>query len=141
MGFPVNATLRGTVLPQFKKLPGVALPIDHFAMNVLLNEWKDPNCIASSSFVGKLYPLEEIEDKLSENVHLDSFVASLVSTLSMAEENILKDVVDKNINSSVKKAYADAHLALCAGLPGTYVEQSSITDFKNLHNTMQVGGL
>ncbi|KAJ1094169.1 hypothetical protein NDU88_007247 [Pleurodeles waltl] len=91
-------------------------------------------------FMAKLYPLEEMEFKLSENVHRDSIVTGLVGRQSVAEENILMDVADKNVDSSVKKAYARAHLALHAGVHGAYVAQSLSTDLKTLFKTMQEGG-
>ncbi|KAJ1179129.1 hypothetical protein NDU88_004365 [Pleurodeles waltl] len=41
-------------------------------------EWKDPDCIALPRFMSRLYPLEDIKEKLPEAVHVDSVVAILV---------------------------------------------------------------
>ncbi|KAJ1162355.1 hypothetical protein NDU88_002823 [Pleurodeles waltl] len=115
MGFPedgVSGSSLDSVLPQFKLLPGVALPNHQFVIGVLLQEWKDPGCIALPRFMSKLYPLEDMDLKLPESVHVDLVVASLVCRSSMAEENILKDGAGKKVDSSVKKAYAGAQLAL-----------------------------
>ncbi|KAJ1108289.1 hypothetical protein NDU88_005665 [Pleurodeles waltl] len=143
MGFSAEAvpsTSRETVLPQFKKLPSTALPIHQFAMDALLNEWRDPEHITLPCFMAKLYTLEEMEGKLPETFHVDSILASLVGRPSMAEENIVKDVANKNVDSSVKKAYAGTHLALRAGVHGAYVAQSLLTDFKTFFKTMQEDG-
>ncbi|KAJ1216363.1 hypothetical protein NDU88_003966 [Pleurodeles waltl] len=107
MGFPEDTVPRSShdsVLPQLKKLPSVALPINQFVMDVLLQEWKDPDRIALLHFMSKLYLLEDKDVKLPDSVHVDPVVGSLVGRSSMAEENILKDGADKRGDSSMKNA-------------------------------------
>ncbi|KAJ1214810.1 hypothetical protein NDU88_002421 [Pleurodeles waltl] len=109
-------------------------------MGVLLQEWKNPERVAVPRFMAKLYPLEDIEEKLPDSVHVDSFVASLVGWPSTAKENIVKDVADKKVDSSVKKAYVGTHLALRADIYGVYGAQSLLSYFKTLFATMPDGG-
>lgn len=47
----------------------------------------------------KLYPLENMDSMLPDNVHVDSVVASLLDCGSMAEEN---DPWDKKADSALK---------------------------------------
>ncbi|KAJ1123452.1 hypothetical protein NDU88_001921 [Pleurodeles waltl] len=108
-------------------------------MNVILQESKDPNHIALAHFMAKLYPLEDMGEKLPGSVQVYSVVASLVGRSFMADEN-MKDGADKKVDSSVRKAYAGADLALRAGVYGAYVFQSLLSDFKTLYATMQEEG-
>ncbi|KAJ1154249.1 hypothetical protein NDU88_007003 [Pleurodeles waltl] len=124
---------------QFKKLPGAALPIHQFVIDVLLQEWKDPNHITVPRFIAKLYPLEDMEEKMPDSVHADFVVASLGDWSSMMEENILKNVADKNVDSLLKKAHAGVHFTLRAGVYGDNVAQSLLSDFKTIFATLQAG--
>ncbi|KAJ1213860.1 hypothetical protein NDU88_001490 [Pleurodeles waltl] len=90
-------------------------------------------CIALPRYMAKPYPLEELLD----SVNVDSVVASLVGRSYMAEEKILKDGADKKDDSSMKKAYAGANLALRAGVYGAYVSQSLFSDFETLVSTIR----
>ncbi|KAJ1111897.1 hypothetical protein NDU88_000169 [Pleurodeles waltl] len=119
MGFPDDAvpgTSQDPVLPQFKRLPSLVLPLHQFVMDVVLQERKDPDHVALPRFMAKLYPLEDIGKKVPDSVQVCSVVASLVGRSSMAEGNMLKDGADKKVDSSVKKAYAGVNLALRAGV-------------------------
>ncbi|KAJ1101060.1 hypothetical protein NDU88_006134 [Pleurodeles waltl] len=69
---------------------------------------------------------------LLDSVPIDSFVASLVGLTSLAEDAVIQASVDKKVDVSLKKAYAGTHLALRAGIYGTYVAQSLLSDLKAL---------
>ena len=64
-------------------------------------------------------------------------MASLVWRTSITEESILRDQTDKNMDSSFKKSYACAHLAMRAGFYVAYTSQSLISDFKELFKAVQ----
>ncbi|KAJ1213148.1 hypothetical protein NDU88_000787 [Pleurodeles waltl] len=70
------SVLPGLYLHQFQSLSSVAFPIHQFVMDVLLQGWKDPDCIALPCFMSKLYSLKDMEEKLPEAVHMVSVVAS-----------------------------------------------------------------
>ncbi|KAJ1098166.1 hypothetical protein NDU88_003282 [Pleurodeles waltl] len=131
-------TSHGSVLPQIKRLPCVDLTLHQFVMDVVLQEWKDPDWITLPQFTAKLYPLEDMGEKLPDLVQVDSVVASLLGRSSMVEENILKDGTDKEVDSSLKKACAGANLALRACV--SYVSQFLLSDFKTLFVTIQDEG-
>mgnify|MGYP002804430413 CR=1 FL=1 len=140
MGFPRAdgpSSSQDSLLPQFRKPVNLGLPIHDFVLDVFRNEWKDPEKIALPRFMAKLYPLEDMESKLPEVIHVDSVVASLVGRSSMAEENILKDPADKKVDSSLKKVFSGSHLALRAGVYSAYTSQSLISDFKALFKAVQ----
>ncbi|KAJ1101059.1 hypothetical protein NDU88_006133 [Pleurodeles waltl] len=69
---------------------------------------------------------------LPDSVPIDSFVASLVGLTSLAEDAVIQASVDKKVDVSLKKAYAGTHLALRAGIYGTYVAQSLLSNLKAL---------
>lgn len=56
-------------------------------LDVIEQEEKDPDKIILPRFMPKLYPLENKDSMLPDNVHVDSVVASLLDCGSMAEEN------------------------------------------------------
>ncbi|KAJ1081633.1 hypothetical protein NDU88_001811 [Pleurodeles waltl] len=72
-----------------------------FVMDVLFNEWREPEHSAMPRFMAKLYPLEEMEETVPETIHMDSIVASLVGRPLMAEGNILEDVRDKKVKKAI----------------------------------------
>ncbi|KAJ1140688.1 hypothetical protein NDU88_007036 [Pleurodeles waltl] len=73
---------------------------------------------------------------LPDSVPTDSFVASFVDHTSLAEDAAIRDSVDKKVDVSVKKSYAGTHLALRAGIYGTYVAQSLLSDLKALKSAL-----
>ncbi|KAJ1180414.1 hypothetical protein NDU88_005635 [Pleurodeles waltl] len=99
-------------------------------------EWRDPEKILLPQFMAKLYPLKDMAQVLPDSVAIDSFVASLVSRMSLAEDAVIRDSVDKKVDVSLKKAYAGTHLALRAGIYGTYVAQSLLADLKDLNSAL-----
>ncbi|KAJ1124841.1 hypothetical protein NDU88_003289 [Pleurodeles waltl] len=143
MSFPDNSvpgTSQDCALPQIKRLPRVDLTLHQFVKDGVLQEWKDPECIAIPWFTAKLYPLENMGEKLPDSVQVDSVVAILLGRSSMVEGNILKDGADKEMDSSVKKTCAGANLALRVGVYATYVSQFLLSGFKTLFVTIQEGG-
>ncbi|KAJ1143935.1 hypothetical protein NDU88_010237 [Pleurodeles waltl] len=69
-------------------------------------------------------------------VPIDSFVGSLVGCTILAEDVVIQDSVDKKVNVSLKKSYAGTHLALRAGIYGTFVAQAPLSDLKALNNAL-----
>ncbi|KAJ1194977.1 hypothetical protein NDU88_004261 [Pleurodeles waltl] len=68
----VPGTSQDSVLPQFKRLPSMDLPLHQFVMDVVLREWKDPDRIGLPRFMAKLYPLEDVGEKLPDLAQVDS---------------------------------------------------------------------
>ncbi|KAJ1211077.1 hypothetical protein NDU88_006439 [Pleurodeles waltl] len=139
MDFPevdVPETLSGYILCQFQ----ISVPVDvtiHPCIQVVIKrEWKDPDKIILPRFMGKLYPLQVMAQVLSDSVPIDSFVASLVGCMSLAEDAVIRDSVDKKVDVSLKTSYAGTHLALRAGIYWTYVAQSLLSDLKALNNAL-----
>ncbi|KAJ1112794.1 hypothetical protein NDU88_001055 [Pleurodeles waltl] len=71
-----------------------------------------------------------------DSVQVDSFVASLVGRTSLAVDAVLWNPMDKKVDSSLKKVFSGTHLDLCAGIYGTYVAESLISDIKTLHRAL-----
>ncbi|KAJ1132037.1 hypothetical protein NDU88_010367 [Pleurodeles waltl] len=65
-----------------------------------------------------------------------TLVASLVWRNSLAEDVVIRDAVDKKEDVSPKKAYSGTHLALRAGIHGTNVAQSLLSDLKALNSAL-----
>ncbi|KAJ1191007.1 hypothetical protein NDU88_000324 [Pleurodeles waltl] len=61
---------------------------------------------------------------------------TLLSPVLLAEDTVIRDSVDKKVDVSLKKAYAGTHLAFRAGIYGTYVAQSSLSDLKALNSAL-----
>ncbi|KAJ1126540.1 hypothetical protein NDU88_004947 [Pleurodeles waltl] len=80
-------------------------------------------------------PSEMLKD-LPDSIPIDSFVARLVGHTFLAEDAIIRDSVDKKVDVARKKLYLGAHLALQAGIYGTYVVQSLIPDMKSLYRAL-----
>ncbi|KAJ1107255.1 hypothetical protein NDU88_004648 [Pleurodeles waltl] len=99
------------------------------AEEVIKQERRDPDKILLPLFMAKLYPLQDMAQVLPDLVPIDSFVTSLVGRTSLAEDAVIWDV-------SLKKAYAGTHLALRAGIYGTYVAQSLLSDLKALNSAL-----
>ncbi|KAJ1141180.1 hypothetical protein NDU88_007515 [Pleurodeles waltl] len=55
---------------------------------------------------------------------------------SLAEDAVIRDAVDKNVDVSLKKAYSGTHLALRARIYGTYFAQSLLSDLKALNSAL-----
>lgn len=139
MGFPDDeapSTSGGPLLRQFQSSSAVDVPVHPFIRDVLQREWVDPDRILLPRFMAKLYPLHDMAVELPDSIPIDSFVASLVGRTSLAEDAVLKDPVDKKVDSSLKKVYSGSHLALRAGIYGTYVSQSLLSDIKSLYQSM-----
>ncbi|KAJ1103836.1 hypothetical protein NDU88_001257 [Pleurodeles waltl] len=91
----VAETSKYAVLYQFKKPLNVRVPIYQLVMDVVLNEWKDPDKIIVPRFMSKLYPLERMEEALPDTAHVDPLVVSLVGRSSMSDESALRDPADR----------------------------------------------
>ena len=142
MGFAedeVPSTSSGPLLRQFQSASESSLPVHDHIWEVLRREWKDPDKIVLPRFMAKLYPLTDMQKTLPDAIQVDSLVSSLVGRTSLNEEAILKDAVDKKVDSSLKKVYAGMHLSMRAGIYATYVAQSLITDFKHLFSSLEEG--
>ncbi|KAJ1082763.1 hypothetical protein NDU88_002928 [Pleurodeles waltl] len=86
--------------------------------------------------MAKLYPLQDMAQVLPDSVPIDTFVASFVGRTSLAEDAVIRDLVDKKVDVSLRKSYAGMHLALRDGICGTYVAQSLLSDLKALNNAL-----
>ncbi|KAJ1155292.1 hypothetical protein NDU88_008023 [Pleurodeles waltl] len=102
----------------------------------LSREWLDLDKILMPRFMAKLYPLHNKQSDFHDFILVNCFVASLVECTSLANEAILRDPVDKKVDGSLKKVYSGSHLALRAGIYGTYVVQSLISDLKTLYRAL-----
>ncbi|KAJ1169806.1 hypothetical protein NDU88_001696 [Pleurodeles waltl] len=100
------------------------VPIHPYIQELIKREWRDPDKIILPRFMAKLYPLQDMAKVLPDLVPIDSFVASLVGRISLADDAVIQDAVDMKVDVSLKKAYSGTHLALRAGIYGTYVAQS-----------------
>ncbi|KAJ1170195.1 hypothetical protein NDU88_002076 [Pleurodeles waltl] len=69
-------------------------------------------------------------------VRSPQWTEGLVGRTSLAEDAVMRDSVDKKVNVSLEKSYAGTHLALRAGIYGTYVAQSLLSDLKALNNAL-----
>ncbi|KAJ1218433.1 hypothetical protein NDU88_006013 [Pleurodeles waltl] len=139
MDFPkdeVPGTSSGFLLRQFQSSVPVDVPIHPCIQEVSKREWRDPDKILLPCFMARLYPLQDMAQVLPDSVPIDSFVASLVGRTSLAEDAVIRDSVDKKVDVSLKKAYAGAHLALRAGIYGTHVAQSLLSDLKALNSAL-----
>ncbi|KAJ1193373.1 hypothetical protein NDU88_002671 [Pleurodeles waltl] len=138
MDFPedeVPDTSSGSLLHQFQSSVPVDVPIHPCIQEVIKREWRDADKILLR-FMAKLYPLQDMAYVLLDLVPIDSFVASLVGRTSLGEDAVIRDSVDKNVDVSLKKAYAGTHLALRAGIYGTYFAQSLLSDLKALNSAL-----
>ncbi|KAJ1199267.1 hypothetical protein NDU88_003105 [Pleurodeles waltl] len=107
-------------------LCALAASINHvLEEEVIKREWKDPDKIILPRFMAKFYPLQDMAQMLPDSVPIDYFVASLVGRTSLAEDAVIRDSVDKKVDVSLRKYYAGTHLALQAGIYGTYVANLS----------------
>ncbi|KAJ1188502.1 hypothetical protein NDU88_005263 [Pleurodeles waltl] len=86
--------------------------------------------------MAKLYPSQDMAQVLPDSVPIDSFVTSLVGHTLLGEDAVIQDSVDKNVDVSLKKSYAGTHLALRAGIYGTYVAQSLLSYLKALNSAL-----
>ncbi|KAJ1148663.1 hypothetical protein NDU88_001491 [Pleurodeles waltl] len=142
MDFPADEvpdtsdTSSGSLLHQFQSSVPVDVPIHPCIQEVIKPEWRDPDKILLPRFMAKLYPLQDMTQVLPDSVPIDSFVASLVGHMSLAEDAVIQDVVDKKVDVSLKKAYSGTHLALRAGIYRTYVAQSLLSDLKSLNGPL-----
>ncbi|KAJ1149160.1 hypothetical protein NDU88_001977 [Pleurodeles waltl] len=139
MDFPevdVSDTSSGSLLRQFQSSVPVDVPVYPCIQEVIKREWKDPDKIILPRFMAKLYPSQDMAQVLPDSVPIDSFVTSLVGRTSLAEDAVIRDSVDKKVDVSLKKSYAGTHLALQAGIYGTYVAQSLLSDLKALNNAL-----
>ncbi|KAJ1101181.1 hypothetical protein NDU88_006253 [Pleurodeles waltl] len=114
----------------------VDVPIHPCIQELIKREWKDPDKIILPRFMAKLYLLQYMAQVLPGSVSIDSFVANLVGRTSLAEDAVIRDSVVKKVDVSLKKSYAGTHLALQAGIYGTYVAQSLLPDLKTLNNVL-----
>ncbi|KAJ1107238.1 hypothetical protein NDU88_004631 [Pleurodeles waltl] len=139
MDFPKDEapdTSSGSLLHQFQSSVPVDVPIHPCIQEVIKREWRDPDKILLPHFMAKLYPLQDMAQVLLDLVPIDSFVASLVGRKSLAEDAVIQDSVDKKVDVTLKKAYAGTHLALRAGIYGTYVAQPLLSDLKALNSAL-----
>ncbi|KAJ1087702.1 hypothetical protein NDU88_000867 [Pleurodeles waltl] len=127
-GDEVPETFAGSLLHQFQCFALVDMPVLPWIQEVLKWEWKDPDKILMPRFMANLYPLKNKSQDLP-----DSFVASLVGRSSLAEDAIIRDAVDRQVDAALKMVYSGAHLALCTQIYGTFVAQSLISDLKGLY--------
>ncbi|KAJ1092136.1 hypothetical protein NDU88_005248 [Pleurodeles waltl] len=63
-------------------------------------------------------------------------VCRSVGCTSLDEDAVIRDDVDKKLDGSLKKAYSGTRLALRAGIYGTYVAQSLLSDLKALNRAL-----
>ncbi|KAJ1098186.1 hypothetical protein NDU88_003302 [Pleurodeles waltl] len=124
---------RKRVLCFWVLIPSVDVAV---VVEVIKREWKDPDKIILPRFMAKLYPLQDMAQVLPDSVPIDSFVTSLVGCTSLAEDAVIWDSVDKKVDVSLKKTYAGTHLLLWAGIYGTYVAQSLLSDLKAQNNAL-----
>ncbi|KAJ1091723.1 hypothetical protein NDU88_004840 [Pleurodeles waltl] len=87
-------------------------------------------------FMAKLYLLQDMQRDLPDSIPIDPFLASLMEGMSLAEDAVIKDSVDKMIDTALRKVYFGLYLSLQATIYGTYVAQSLITDIKALYQSM-----
>ncbi|KAJ1207487.1 hypothetical protein NDU88_002878 [Pleurodeles waltl] len=119
MDFPdvdVPDPFSGSLLHKFQTSVPVDVHIHSCIQEVIEWEWKDPNKIILPRFMAKLYPLQDMAQVLRDSVPIDSFVTSLVGRMSLAEDAVNWDSVDKKVDVSWKKSYGGTHLALRAGI-------------------------
>ncbi|KAJ1218888.1 hypothetical protein NDU88_006459 [Pleurodeles waltl] len=79
---------------------------------------------------------EPEEPAMSRKEDTQFLFTLLVGCTSLAEDAVIRDSVDKKEDVSLKKSYAGTHLALRAGIYGTYVAQSLLSDLKALNNAL-----
>ncbi|KAJ1137458.1 hypothetical protein NDU88_003856 [Pleurodeles waltl] len=125
-------TSSGSLLHQFQSTLPVDVPIHPCIQEVIKWEWPDPDKFILPCFMAKLYPLQDMSQVLPDSIHIDSFVASLVGWTSLDKDVVVRDLVGKKVDGSLKKAYFGNHLMLRAGIDGTYVAQSLLSDLKSL---------
>ncbi|KAJ1090079.1 hypothetical protein NDU88_003219 [Pleurodeles waltl] len=131
MGLPkeeVTEFCKDVVLLQLKEHINMGVPIHQHVLDLVLNEWKDPDKINVPSVRSRAYPLEGMVEKL-----LDWLVASLEGHSSMAEDSVLRDPADKKIDGALKK------VALRSGIYGAYMAQSFLSHFEDFFKSMQEG--
>ncbi|KAJ1110269.1 hypothetical protein NDU88_007624 [Pleurodeles waltl] len=124
-------TSSGSLLRQFQS--SVHEPIHPCIQEVIKRERRDPDKIILPRFMAKFYPLQDMAKVFPDSVPIDSFVASL--------DAVIWDSVDKKVDASLKKSYAGNHFALRAGIYGTYVAQSLLSDLKSLDGSSDCSGL
>ncbi|KAJ1136282.1 hypothetical protein NDU88_002699 [Pleurodeles waltl] len=123
-------TSSGSLLCQFWCT--IPISIHPCIQEVIKREWRDPDKIILPRFMAKLYPLQDMSLVLPNFIYIDSFVASLVGRMTLAEDVVVSHLVDKKVDGSLKKTYSRNHLTLRAGICGTYVAQSLLSDLKLL---------
>ncbi|KAJ1155414.1 hypothetical protein NDU88_008144 [Pleurodeles waltl] len=77
-----------------------------------------------------------MHSRFRNSIPVESFVASLVGHIPLAEEAVIRDPVDKKVDGFLRKMYPGAHLAFHAGIYGTYVAQSLISDIKTVNRAL-----
>ncbi|KAJ1176763.1 hypothetical protein NDU88_002030 [Pleurodeles waltl] len=112
----------------------VDVPIHPCIQEVIKREWRDPDKIILPRFVAKVYPLQDMAQVLPDSVTIDSSFASLIGCMSLAEDAVIWDSVDKKVDVSLKKS--GTHLALRADIYGTYIAQSLLLDLKALNSAL-----
>ncbi|KAJ1203006.1 hypothetical protein NDU88_006801 [Pleurodeles waltl] len=104
MDFPeyeVSDTSSGSLLRQFQSTVPVQVPIPPCIQEVIKREWKDPDKILLPRFMAKLYTSQAIAQVLPDSAPVDSFVASLVGHISLDEDSVIRDAVDRKVDVSL----------------------------------------
>ncbi|KAJ1212690.1 hypothetical protein NDU88_000345 [Pleurodeles waltl] len=126
----------GSLLCQFQSLAPIDVLVHPYIHGVLKGEWRDHGKILLQHTKARLYFFQDIQTDLPDSIPIDSFVASLVGWTSLEEHAVIKDAVDKRVDALLGKVHSGSHLALRAGIYGTYVSRSLITDIKALFRSL-----
>ncbi|KAJ1128453.1 hypothetical protein NDU88_006831 [Pleurodeles waltl] len=96
----------------------IDVQVPAYTHEVLKREWRDHDKIMLLRFMAKSYPFQDMQKDLLDYMPIDHFVANLLGRISLVEDAIIK-------------------AAIRAGICGTYVASSLITNIKSLCRSLK----
>lgn len=106
------------------------LPLLDIIKSILCKEWNDPDKQSIPHFLSKRQVLKDFEELFPPTPKGNAMLAEKASKSSLAlEDSILSNVVDKQVEASIKCSYAAANLSIRANTYAAYSSQAPLKDF------------
>ena len=138
LGFKEQAVSEDDFYAQYAPVQDNALPMHDVIKSMILKDWKDVDKQSIPRFLRKRYVLEGFEDNFPQTPKVNTILASMSSSSSLAsEDSVLTDANDKKVDSALKRCYAASNYAARANTYAAYETQVVLKDFYALSECLQ----